>query len=470
MFYENREFNPEELMYDHSAMPLCSLDPVDMKQETNSIPYVSLAPSWLAGDITPAYTEQADVAGSYFPSSGFMPGPACETPMFPLSPPLLEHVHSPISSASSRLGSMDASGYAAYGPVSPPMDSWGCAGPKFFVCEPSAPESGSGQASPSFSPPFLCAPTPGVSPQLQPIAERLQDVVSTSPTSETSEPQPWESLKPRAQSLSELASQRRASKTGTHGKRRRSIATERVHKRGKKGCRVLGVVPESRAKQECEAGGGRNDQSKFSCIFARYGCDRQFKCKNEWKRHVNTQHLELEEHLCDMGQCRENLEKVKQQQQQEGGATRSSNGNGKEVHYFNRKDLFTSHLRRHHDPGKPDSYTGPLSFDKTDPESVARAHETFEAQIHEICRRCYIPVRNPPALSGCTYCDKTFDNWGKRLEHVGKHYEKGDLEVREEDEQLRDWAIKEGILVPAQEPETAVTSDAGKWVVAKRPR
>ncbi|KAI5304252.1 hypothetical protein KEM56_006697, partial [Ascosphaera pollenicola] len=186
---------------------------------------------------------------------------------------------------------------------------------------------------------------------------------------------------------------------------------------------------------------GRNDraqQPKFSCIFAHYGCDSQFKCKNEWKRHINTQHLELEMRLCDIGTCAQDAKKAHQQ-----GGFGSCD---KSIRFFNRKDLFTSHLRRLQDPIKPGHYSGPIVFDKTNQASIQKAHNEFEAQINEICKRCCVRVRDPPTRSACTYCDMTFDNWSKKLEHVGCHIEKGDIELRE-DFELKQWATEEGILV-----------------------
>ena len=63
----------------------------------------------------------------------------------------------------------------------------------------------------------------------------------------------------------------------------------------------------------------------FPCTFATYGCPSTFTSKNEWKRHVQTQHMRLGFWRCD--QC-------------------------PDVHCkpndFNRKDLFIQHVRRMH--------------------------------------------------------------------------------------------------------------------------
>ena len=64
----------------------------------------------------------------------------------------------------------------------------------------------------------------------------------------------------------------------------------------------------------------------FPCAFAFAGCNSTFGSKNEWKRHIASQHLCLQYYRCS--QCPQSV----------------NEGKGNE---FNRKDLFTQHLRRH---------------------------------------------------------------------------------------------------------------------------
>jgi len=71
-------------------------------------------------------------------------------------------------------------------------------------------------------------------------------------------------------------------------------------------------------------------------------------------------------------------------------------------------------------------------------------------------RRCWQEKRKPPQRSTCGFCRKIFEGpngWDERMEHVGKHFEGkhhgvADVEnVQEEvDEDLREWAVREGIV------------------------
>lgn len=70
----------------------------------------------------------------------------------------------------------------------------------------------------------------------------------------------------------------------------------------------------------------------FVCVFHFAGCESTFASKNEWKRHVSSHHLNLTAWVCELGSC---------------GAGSKSTSRCSE---FNRKDIFTQHLRRMHVP------------------------------------------------------------------------------------------------------------------------
>ena len=163
----------------------------------------------------------------------------------------------------------------------------------------------------------------------------------------------------------------------------------------------------------------------FICSFAHYGCRSTFGSKNEWKRHVASQHLQLGFYRCDTGACSPENPK---------STNRSYND-------FNRKDLFTQHHRRMHTP-----------WSSASRESTARAGGDFEKSLEVIRQRSWVDKRKAPERSNCGFCRRVFEgnsSWDERMEHVGKHYEKTDLEddvEEQEDEDLRDWALREGIL------------------------
>jgi hypothetical protein len=166
------------------------------------------------------------------------------------------------------------------------------------------------------------------------------------------------------------------------------------------------------------------DTRPFPCPLANYGCTSNCASKNEWKRHVSTQHVKLGFWRCDL--C---------------DSTASYND-------FNRKDLFTQHLRRMH--------AAPL------PTSTSRvqknlAYAVTEENITEHQQRCYIQLRGTPQRSGCLFCDKEFvgvNSWEERMEHVGRHLDKerkgkGNLghESWNRDEGLERWLVGEGLVV-----------------------
>lgn len=171
----------------------------------------------------------------------------------------------------------------------------------------------------------------------------------------------------------------------------------------------------------------------FICVFAFAGCRSTFASKNEWKRHVSSQHLNLSSWVCELGDCGKVVKK-----NERGNATKGSE--------FNRKDLFTQHLRRMHSP-----------FD------VKRKNKKipeWEDRLKELQVSCLRVKRLPPSKLQCPMdnCDAgVFEGnscWDERMEHVGKHLEKaalssgaGKFEVRQEDDELLvNWAVKEHIV------------------------
>lgn len=190
----------------------------------------------------------------------------------------------------------------------------------------------------------------------------------------------------------------------------------------------------------------------FVCSFAHYGCDSTFPSKNEWKRHVTSQHLQLGFYRCDADDCKPSNSKNNRCMPKNAHNNSSANGSTKSRPYndFNRKDLFTQHQRRMHAPwvAKPDL------------KPTQAEEDAFEAGLENVRSRCWHENRKPPQHSQCGFCGQKFSgsrSWDERMEHVGKHFEKGERKNEAEDPDLREWALREGIIRPA---------GGNKWVLS----
>ncbi|KAF2489932.1 hypothetical protein BU16DRAFT_544278 [Lophium mytilinum] len=166
----------------------------------------------------------------------------------------------------------------------------------------------------------------------------------------------------------------------------------------------------------------------FPCILAPYSCTSAFASKNEWKRHIGTHHLRLGFWRCDL--C----------------PTTVDSPDSSTVYYndFNRKDLFTQHLRRMH--------AAPVH-----PRRVQREYPVTEDNLPEHQKRCYTPIRSPPPRSSCLFCDRQFlesNGWEELMEHVGRHLEKDrkaggaptDTKDWQPDKELEQWLVVEGLI------------------------
>lgn len=170
----------------------------------------------------------------------------------------------------------------------------------------------------------------------------------------------------------------------------------------------------------------------FPCPLALYGCTSTFTSKNEWKRHVGTQHVKQGFWRCDLCPVSSDL------------ANPIYND-------FNRKDLFTQHLRRMHTHDIMgvnhilDTSAEPK--DGNIPEEVMTEHQT----------RCYHHLRQHPLRSGCLFCQQVFEglgSWEQRMEHLGAHFEREKKNLKmsldtsrwNDDPELRDWFMQEGLI------------------------
>lgn len=159
----------------------------------------------------------------------------------------------------------------------------------------------------------------------------------------------------------------------------------------------------------------------FPCAFSFAGCTSTFGSKNEWKRHIASQHLCLQYYRCSS--CPQS----------------SADGKGNE---FNRKDLFTQHLRRMH---------APFAIKKSITKSDSKLQTEWETHVKDMQTSCLVTRRQPPQRSACPKpdCQSVFEgpgSWDEWTEHVGRHMEKGEAQHMGVDSLLSDWALEEGII------------------------
>ena len=159
----------------------------------------------------------------------------------------------------------------------------------------------------------------------------------------------------------------------------------------------------------------------FPCAFAFAGCPSTFGSKNEWKRHIASQHLCLTSYRCSS--CSQS----------------TAEGKGNE---FNRKDLFTQHLRRMH---------APFAIKKALAKGDSKLQMEWETHVKEMQATCLVTRRSPPQRSACPKpdCSSSFEgagSWDDWTEHVGRHMEKGEAGRLGIDLLLARWALDEGII------------------------
>lgn len=159
----------------------------------------------------------------------------------------------------------------------------------------------------------------------------------------------------------------------------------------------------------------------FPCAFSFAGCESTFGSKNEWKRHITSQHLCLQYYRCS--------------------ACPASAAEGK-YNEFNRKDLFTQHLRRMH---------APFAIKKSLTVVDGRTQAEWDGKVKEMQQSCLVQRRFPPQRSACPKpgCQSVFEgpgSWDEWTEHVGRHMEKNEGQRLGVDQHLARWALDEGII------------------------
>lgn len=162
----------------------------------------------------------------------------------------------------------------------------------------------------------------------------------------------------------------------------------------------------------------------FVCVFQFAHCDSTFASKNEWKRHVASQHLLLDYWLCQQDSCAK-LSNTSGSSTKATGTSRHRSTNTSQARtslpngaIFNRKDLYTQHLRRMH---VPPVFKKQIKAKKTVPEW----EETVRVRQDEAHKlRCDLPDHMTCPAPGCSFQTRGPNAWDERMEHVAKHLEK----------------------------------------------
>jgi len=160
---------------------------------------------------------------------------------------------------------------------------------------------------------------------------------------------------------------------------------------------------------------GQHTHGAFTCPLSPYGCDTDFKSKNEWKRHVITKHLKVGYYECSLCSTE---------------AMRAPYRNS-------RKDLFSQHIRRVHlqtnEPIRPQQSAQHPALNTSSVDSrshtrqasassIGQVTEAVVARYGDIYRDCYKSTRNALQETHCVFCgigfqgNNSVENW---LEHVG---------------------------------------------------
>lgn len=195
----------------------------------------------------------------------------------------------------------------------------------------------------------------------------------------------------------------------------------------------------------------KQHRQPFICVFHFAGCTSIFPNKNEWKRHVDTQHILSKYWHCQEGECGKSSSSSSSSSHKGSSKPAKSRGGeaagGKIIHLpgsgapgstskiFRRKDLFTQHVRRMHaPPGYNKSSSSPSKSSQHHQQqrkgglspAAAKAFDQKVAALQAQCERprCLLPQFMLCPVAGCSGKFEGHNAWDLRMEHVAKHLEK----------------------------------------------
>ncbi|KAM5443115.1 hypothetical protein MferCBS31731_001990 [Microsporum ferrugineum] len=181
----------------------------------------------------------------------------------------------------------------------------------------------------------------------------------------------------------------------------------------------------------------RNRQSAadriFSCVFAPYGCTSSFASKNEWKRHVLSQHLQLGFYRCDIGHCKHLSPPLPLIRALLLPCVRPTTSTAR----TSSPSISVVCMRLGSPCLRPMSLPRPNAKRSTSNSMKSEPDAGYSSDKHPKGASATIAAMNSLAPH----------SWEDRMEHVGKHCEVMDSEERE-DLALREWAIEEGVIQP----------------------
>ncbi|KAI3395477.1 hypothetical protein diail_1263 [Diaporthe ilicicola] len=223
----------------------------------------------------------------------------------------------------------------------------------------------------------------------------------------------------------------------------------------------------------------------FICVFRFAGCESTFASKNEWKRHVMSQHLLLHYWLCDIDVCADNKNDPAAPHSHSGKRSKSRRSDSAlssepigpplpDGAIFNRKDLYTQHLRRMHTPSHIKKTGSAKSTKKITASSQASSCTTpaewddhiKTLQCQALRERCQLPDYMKCPAPRCSQTFTGADAWDQRMEHVARHLEKAAAGAEEPvvfggptDPSLMAWVARPDVAVARQGAGT------GAWVL-----
>lgn len=218
----------------------------------------------------------------------------------------------------------------------------------------------------------------------------------------------------------------------------------------------------------------------FNCVFDFAGCTSTFPSKNEWKRHVATQHLLLHYWVCTEGTCA-NAQPRPESPSSSSPSSPATHPNGA---IFNRKDLFTQHLKRMHAPPEvkdhlpPKRTSGTSANSRTTPAAVSAILTGWEARVRALQETCIRDRCHLPTLMRCPVprCPaepfRGRDAWNQYMEHLAKHMDRaaqgGEGRVvfgGPGDDTLVEWAAREDVAIIVPKNDAGDQDGEGEWVL-----